>query len=203
MDNIADVRSTLNGWKAKFNINTDKELRDILGVERHTMDKWIARNSIPNIYYHTFQKVCKSMQNQDKNGYWITKISHNPSAGTKTDIEGIDVFDDKSEKIFLPTNFFKTQMSEKDLRFFQVEGDSMYPRLRSGDLVVMKLVREFTGDAMYVINYGNALMVKTLQIKPNGNLYIKSLNPEYESYEITPDSQNIFYIIGKVLKTIS
>lgn len=205
MENKKDTRAVLNDWKIELGVETDKELREILGVQRPTMDKWISRNSIPDIYFQTFEKVCKSMQYKTDlyDGYWIAKISHNPSAGTKTVIEGIDVYDNEDEKIFLPSNFFKTQMSEKSLRFFQVEGDSMYPKLKSGDWVVMKLVKEFTGDAMYVINYGNILMVKTLQIKPNGNLFIKSLNPAYESFEITPDSQNVFYVIGKVLKTIT
>ena len=172
-----NARDILNDWKLLLDIKTDKELRGLLDVERPAMDKWINRNSIPEVYYKKFDNICNSMQTSDDelNGYWITKISHNPSAGTKTDIEDIEVYDVEDERIFLPSNFFKTQMKEKDLRFFQVEGDSMYPRLRSGDWVVMKLIKEFTGDAMYVINYGNTLMVKTLQAKPNGNIFIKSI----------------------------
>ncbi|RAZ48658.1 S24 family peptidase, partial [Campylobacter hyointestinalis] len=124
------------------------------------------------------------------------------SAGTLADIEGIEVYD-TDEKIFLPSTFFKTIMKEKFLRMVPVEGDSMYPVLKSGDWVVIGLTKEFTGDAMYVINYQNILMVKSLQMKPNGNLYIKSINSSYDSYEISPESQNVFNIVGKVIKTIS
>lgn len=187
-----------------YNVKNDNQLANKLGYKSNSaISNWRKENKIPDKYSEIIAKYSLDTNINNKDGYWIPKISHNPSAGTKTDIDGIEVFDSEYEKIFLPTTFFKTQMNEEDLRFFQVEGDSMFPKLRSGDWVVMKLAKEFTGDAMYVINYGNALMVKTLQIKPNGNLFIKSLNPEYESYEITQDSQNIFYIIGKVLRTIS
>ena len=59
------------------------------------------------------------------------------------------------------------------------------------------------GDGLYVINYNNILMVKMLQFKPSGNIFIKSLNAEYDSYEVESDSQEIFYIVGRVIKTIT
>ena len=42
-----------------------------------------------------------------------------------------------------------------------------------------------------------------LQIKPNGNFFIKSLNPSFDSFEITEETQEIFNIVGRVVKIIS
>ena len=59
------------------------------------------------------------------------------------------------------------------------------------------------GDGIYVINYNSILMVKMLQFKPNGNIFIKSLNSEFDSYELEKDTQEIFYVIGRVIKSIT
>ena len=48
------------------------------------------------------------------------------------------------------------------------------------------------GDGIYVINYNSILMVKMLQFKPNGNIFIKSLNSEFDSYELEKDTQENF-----------
>ena len=94
-------------------------------------------------------------------------------------------------------------MDENKLRILQVIGDSMLPKLHSGDWVIIDINDKFLGDGLYVINYNNILMVKMLQFKPNGNVFIKSLNSEYDSYEVENSSQEISYIIGRVIKTIS
>ncbi|TWO18736.1 LexA family transcriptional regulator [Campylobacter hyointestinalis] len=211
----------LNKLRELTDSDTDKEMCKILNINYATLDTWKTLDSIPskrliefaerfdisldtlknNVSKNNTSSKYKQMHTE-QDGYWISKISHNASAGTLADIEGIEVYD-TDEKIFLPSTFFKTIMKEKFLRMVPVEGDSMYPVLKSGDWVVIGLTKEFTGDAMYVINYQNILMVKSLQMKPNGNLYIKSINSSYDSYEISPESQNVFNIVGKVIKTIS
>ena len=105
--------------------------------------------------------------------------------------------------MLIPKNIFKTPKNEKNLRAVLVKGNSMQPRLNSGDWVIIDISSKFNGDDLYVINFRNIFMVKMLQIKPNGNLFIKSLNPTFESFEITKENQEIFDIVGKVIKTIS
>lgn len=201
-----DDKTIFKKMKNFFNATSLEDVAEKMGYARTTAGTWRSKGltQTAKLKFASMQvdnKVKKPYK--ENNGYWITKISHNVSAGTSADIEGIEVFDKDDEKIFLPSTFFKTQMNDKYLRYFQVEGDSMFPKLRSGDWVVMKLVEYFDGDALYVINYQNILMVKALQLKPNGHLFIKSINPDYESYDLSPESQNIFKIIGKVIKSIT
>ena len=79
----------------------------------------------------------------------------------------------------------------------------MLPKLHSGDWVIIDIIDKFLGDSLYVINYNSILMVKMLQFKPNGNIFIKSLNSEFDSYELEKDTQEIFYVIGRVIKSIT
>lgn len=135
-----------------------------------------------------------------QNGYWIATLTHPASAGISSDIESIEVSD--SDKMYLPATLFKTKVQSQNLRVLKVDGYSMIPMLYPDSYVIITLQEAFTGDALYVINYQNILMVKLLQLLPNGNLFIKSTNKDYDSYEIKQDTQLVFKIIGKVLRCI-
>ncbi len=194
-------------------ISNDADFCRKYNVKPATFSNWRTRNSIP--YEFIFDIIKKehlssdyifmgkeNTQNVDKDGYFVKIISHNASAGTESDIEGIDVID-TDNVMLIPKNIFKTPKNEKNLRAVLVKGNSMQPRLNSGDWVIIDISSKFNGDDLYVINFRNIFMVKMLQIKPNGNLFIKSLNPTFESFEITKENQEIFDIVGKVIKTIS
>ena len=195
-------REILDRWKISLNIKTDKELREKLGVERPAMDKWINRNSIPDAAFKKFDQVCKSMQKQSNvDGYWIKKINQKVGAGTSVDITEVDVIDE-DDKFFVPATFFKTIMKNEKLRMAQVDGYSMVPMLHPDNWVIFEKTKEFKGDGLYVIMYNDNLMVKILQKTPRGNLYIKSTNKDYESFELDEDTCGSCQIVGKVIKCI-
>lgn len=195
-------REILDRWKISLNIKTDKELREKLGVERPAMDKWINRNSIPDTAFKKFDQVYKSMQKQNNtDGYWIKKINQKVGAGTSVDITEVDVIDE-DDKFFVPATFFKTIMKNEKLRMAQVDGYSMVPMLHPDNWVIFEKTKEFKGDGLYVIMYNDNLMVKILQKTPRGNLYIKSTNKDYESFELDEDTYGSCHIVGKVIKCI-
>lgn len=195
-------REILDRWKISLNIKTDKELREKLGVERPAMDKWINRNSIPDAAFKKFDQVCKSMQKQSNaDGYWIKKLNQKVGAGTSVDITEVDVIDE-DERFFVPATFFKTIMKNEKLRMAQVDGYSMVPMLHPDNWVIFEKMKEFKGDGLYVIMYNDNLMVKILQKTPRGNLYIKSTNKDYESFELDEDTCGSCQIVGKVIKCI-
>ena len=184
-------REILDRWKISLNIKTDKELREKLGVERPAMDKWINRNSIQETAFKKFDQVCKSMQKQSNaDGYWIKKINQKVGAGTSVDITEVDVIDE-DDKFFVPATFFKTIMKNEKLRMAQVDGYSMVPMLHPDNWVIFEKTKEFKGDGLYVIMYNDNLMVKILQKTPRGNLYIKSTNKDYESFELDEDTMGL------------
>lgn len=196
------------------NTTTDVDMCAALDLNYATLDGWKTQDKIPPRRLFAFaEKFNISVDALKSNvlddfvvedsldGYWITKISHDASAGVLSDISGIEVYD-TGEKIFLPKTFFKSMMDERKLRAIQVVGDSMLPKLHSGDCVIIDINNKFLGDGLYVINYNDILMVKMLQFLPNNNILVKSLNPDYSSYEVEANSQETLYIIGHVVKII-
>lgn len=117
------------------------------------------------------------------------------------DIEGIEVFD---SDILIPFSklLFKTPPNYAKLRCMQVSGYSMVPMLFPDSWVIAEISQEFAGDGLYIINYCGNFMVKLLQKSPNGVLHIKSVNKDYESYDIGLDDDVQVYIVGKVLRCV-
>ncbi|WP_249321108.1 S24 family peptidase [Campylobacter mucosalis] len=74
--------------------------------------------------------------------------------------------------------------------------------LHPDDWVIFEKTKDFKGDGIYIIMYNDNLMVKILQKTPRGNLYIKSTNKDYESFELDEDTQECCHIVGKVIKCI-
>ena len=83
-----------------------------------------------------------------------------------------------------------------------VYGDSMEPLLHDGDKILF--VETPAGEAIrdgniYVISINGALKVKRLSQKTNGQIIIKSDNPDY-SDEIVDASVGGFYVLGRVIE---
>lgn len=93
------------------------QLSQEIGKALSTIAGWIERDKVPMDVLHKIandysidvncliNNVRKNEYNMNS-GYWITRISHDASAGTSCDIEGIEVYD-TNEKMFLPSTFFK------------------------------------------------------------------------------------------------
>lgn len=199
----------------KLDIKNNADFCKRYDIKPNTLSNWRARNSVPydkifeiiknekiSFDYIFLGKDTLNSQNVKQDGYYITSLTHSASAGTSSDVEGIGVYD-TNNKVFVPSTFFRYPINENQVRIMQVVGDSMLPKLHSGDWVIIDIVDKTLGDGLYVVNYNSILMVKMLQFKPNGVIHIKSINPEYESYEVAEDTQEVFYIVGRVIKTIS
>lgn len=196
------------------NSTTDKDMCIALNLNYATLDNWKRLDDIPakrlidfadkfNISVDTLKNNVStdiiSQDNQD--GYWIKKLNQKVGAGTSVDITDIDVIDE-DDRFFVPFTFFKTLMKNEKLRMAQVDGYSMVPMLHHDDWVIFEKTKEFRGDGLYIIMYNDNLMVKILQKTPRGNLYIKSTNKDYESFELDEDTKECCHIVGKVVKCI-
>jgi len=85
------------------------------------------------------------------------------------------------------------------LAAIEVDGDSMEPTLRKGDMVLVDLTQRSPAkmDSIYVLNNDGDLQVKRVQAHPTTRrLYIRSDNPAYESWpDIDPADIDI---VGRV-----
>lgn len=203
-------KDIFNEMKSFFAVSSLEDVAEKLGYARSTAATWRSKGLTEsalnkyNIERSKVEKLQNSFNTTNDNtaeGYWIKKLDHKVGAGTSVDISQVDLVSD-DDHFFVPMTFFKTIMKNEKLRIAQVDGYSMIPMLFPDSWVIFEKGNDFRGDGLYVINYNDNLMVKILQKKPNGNLYIKSVNKDYDSFEIESDSQENILIIGKVLRCI-
>jgi phage repressor protein C with HTH and peptisase S24 domain len=125
----------------------------------------------------------------NEKAFVIPLLDQRLSAGSGQDLQ------DEDEAIALipvPAHLAKYG---KNLAALTVEGDSMYPTLDRGDMVVCDSCG-WSGEGIYAIRMGNDGFVKRLTKAP-GRLIIISDNPKYPVHE-EPEGSQDFKIIGRV-----
>ncbi len=94
--------------------------------------------------------------------------------------------------------------SPKNLILFYVKGDSMYPTLKDGDIILVdkgkNKIEDIQPNKIYVIRVGNDVSVKRLiPIPPNKIRVISDNKQIYPPFDIeNPEAEN-FQILGKVI----
>jgi putative transcriptional regulator len=185
-----------------YGVSNDNQLAQKLGYSSNSaIAQWRKNDKIPDKYLLIISGDKETDNSVVKDGYWIKKLNQKVGAGTSVDITEVDVIDE-DDKFFVPATFFKTIMKNEKLRMAQVDGYSMVPMLHPDNWVIFEKTKEFKGDGLYVVMYNDNLMVKILQKTPRGNLYIKSTNKDYESFELDENTCGSCQIIGKVIKCI-
>lgn len=90
-----------------------------------------------------------------------------------------------------------------DLNLIYVEGDSMEPDLRAGDIVLLDHTdTRASREGIYVIRMDGALLVKQLQRLPGGLIKVMSRNQAYESFTVSVqdvENPNGFAVVGRVV----
>lgn len=88
---------------------------------------------------------------------------------------------------------------EGRIQLITVHGDSMYPDIRTGDVLMVDTERRFfDGDGVYLINLNGYTMVKRLQMLPNG-LHIVSTNPKYQNAVVPADELDTLHVAGRIV----
>jgi len=91
-------------------------------------------------------------------------------------------------------------VNASDLRLLFVDGESMEPFLRAGDIILVNLTDNTPKrDAIYVLRLEDALLVKRLQRLPNRRIRVTSDKPAYEPFDLSTDEMDGVAIIGRVV----
>ncbi len=132
----------------------------------------------------------------------VPVLSATASAGGGSNVESIDVYE-SGENLAIDREFFGGVPVEK-IRGIKVDGYSMVPVLLPGNWVFFEEGDRWEGDGLYVLVFRNVLMVKIVEANPeNGNLRIRSANPDYETWEYDPtEDQSTFRIVGRVRRVM-
>jgi len=91
-------------------------------------------------------------------------------------------------QLHVPTRFLEAMCGKKrvpkEVGVIEASGESMYPEIESGDLVVWTPCDTIPDGGIYVIRLEGALMVKVVQKMPGRRYRIGSLNSEFEDKRI-------------------
>lgn len=179
MDTFLDVSAIVKRAKQAMNFKNDSELAGYLGVSRGTVSNWCARNSID------FPLLLGKLKNVDYNWLLVGKGSpkHQPKFCESDLVQGevqlihvpkaVEAIDDRSVSLYDITAAanLKTLLADKSQYVVgtiqipsiprcdgavYVSGDSMYPILKSGDIIGFKEINSFSNliyGEMYLVSF--------------------------------------------------
>ena len=129
----------------------------------------------------------------------ITEIDVRASAGPGSFHEGLE--EAKTTWLF-PDDVIRHEFRARpeDLHIVTIDGNSMEPLLSSGDRIMVDTSRRLPAPpGIFVIWDGIGIVAKRIEHVPHSDptkIIIKSLNPEYQTYERDAEDVNI---IGRVV----
>jgi phage repressor protein C with HTH and peptisase S24 domain len=131
----------------------------------------------------------------------IAEIDVRASAGPGAVHEGLE---EAKETWVFPDRIIRHEFRARpaDLRMITVDGDSMEPLLSPGDRILLDTSQRIpVPPGIFVIWDGMGLVAKRVEHVPSSDppkIVVRSVNPEYPTYELTGEEVNI---IGRVVWT--
>jgi phage repressor protein C with HTH and peptisase S24 domain len=113
-------------------------------------------------------------------------------------------FEETKEMWFFPDPVIRHEFAARlaDLRMIAIDGDSMEPLPSTGDRILIDVSQHVPVPPEIFVNWdGMGLVAKRIEHEPNSEphkVVIKSVNPEYDTYE--RDAEEV-HIIGGVVWT--
>lgn len=129
----------------------------------------------------------------------VPKYDVQAAAGDGVFIHSEQVVDHLAFKADWVINILKVK--PQNLVLISARGDSMQPAIADGDLLAVDISkRDVDGDGIYCFRTDDSgLMIKRLQRLPDKVILVKSDNPAYQQFTVTPDYTGMFDVIGRVV----
>lgn len=226
MDTFLDVTGIVKRAKLVLNFKNDSELADYLGVSRATVSNWCARNRID------FHLLLDKFRDVDLNWLLVGKGTpkhaaklcnsglvqgevqtiHNSKTTEATDDRSVTLYDITAaanlKTLFTNKNQYavgKIQIPSVPIcdGAIYINGDSMYPILKSGDIVGFKEINSFSNviyGEMYIVSFiieGDEYLTVKYVNRPEKEGYIKlvSYNTHHEPMDIPFSAINAMAIV--------
>lgn len=95
---------------------------------------------------------------------------------------------------------FDLRLDPTQLALITVEGDSMYPTIQNGDLILVDMNQyQLKREAIYVLRIEGALMAKRVQRRPEGGFNIISDNKNYPPFSVSRYEADSLQVLGRVV----
>lgn len=226
MDTFLDVKGIIKRAKQALNLHNDSELAEYLGVSRGTVSNWGARNRID------FPLLFEKLKDVNYNWLLIGKGTpmhttkfcesdlirgevqtiHNPKTLEAIDDRSVTLYDITAAANLktLFTNKHQYALGKIQIPSIPlcdgavyISGDSMYPILKSGDIVGFKEINSFSNviyGEMYLVSFmiegDEYLAVKYVnRSEKEGFIKLVSYNTHHEPMDIPFDSINAMAIV--------
>lgn len=130
---------------------------------------------------------------------WIPLYNVKAKAGHGTLVTSESIVD----SLVFKRDFLRNELraGPQDLNLIHVEGDSMEPTLRAGDVILVDHRRKRPDrEGIYVLRVDDALLVKRLQLQPGGRVVATSDNATYRPFDLDLKAiQDGIDIVGRVV----
>ncbi|MDO6583205.1 S24 family peptidase [Photobacterium sp. 2_MG-2023] len=189
----------LKELKKLTNTAKNVDLARVLGKSPKTISNWKYRDHIPEDIFIKARQVSQNGVIAPPRGYvHLDLYEVEVSAGHGA----LVVSEEKSSDIVFSESFINNEIgvNANNIFLMPVKGDSMYPTLKNGSLVMVNRVDQYTGDGIYVFRFDGQLMVKRLQFSKHG-LSVTSDNDSYQPWELSKEEvmSNDFEVVGEVV----
>jgi len=197
-DAVGITEATLSRYENNLRIPNADILKKIATILKTDMDYFVdIPQSQPTSQAWHIDEVVKKFLENNPDVRPVGKLVPVPIIGTvRAGSDGSLACEEYlgSELVELDT------VKDGDYFFLRVKGDSMYPEIFEGDLVLVRKQPDVeSGELAVVIVNGDEGVVKKV-IKKENAIVLQSLNPKYEPIVITEGQD--FMIVGKVKRVV-
>lgn len=192
---------------------TQEELGNLIGVKRAAVNKWES-GLVQNLKRTTIQKLA-DIFNVNPSSFIDGDDTPEPSniaaVISSDNIYKIPVFESVSAGFgayasdcvidFLPM-VIENAYDVPDTIAIKVTGDSMYPKIEDGDIIVVRKQESVdSGDVAVLLLDGDEGLVKKV-IYGDTWIELHSFNPEYKTRRFDDEEVLRLRVVGKVLKVV-
>lgn len=207
-----DKTNTVTGkaltyWIKKVGIK-QTDLSEKTGISQPHISA-MARG-LKNIKAEFLEKICDALEislpdffacdnSEAPEIVFVPLLKARPRAGTG----GLETDSDQVRLYSFHASFLERKRGTPDsMRLFRVDGDSMEPTLRSGDMIMVNTTdaaRHVATGNVYLLRIGEELMVKRLENRPGNVLLIRSDNKDYEDLPVNLAEVDGIEIFGRMV----
>ncbi|PNH84455.1 transcriptional regulator [Vibrio diazotrophicus] len=179
--------------------SSNQELAKVLGISPKTIYTWKERGKIPEKILLKARHLSQNPQSQQTSEMInLTYYDVEASAGHGTLVEV-----ETATELSFSERYLRDELhvNPREVFTMRARGDSMYPTLKDGSLMIVKRIEEFLGDGIYVFRVNGQLMVKRLQIQPTKIIFKSDNEQFYDAWELTyQEIESIdFEVVGRTI----
>ena len=117
---------------------------------------------------------------------------------TSSDFLQVNSLDSSASFISLQRSWARSYLGAENLGAVLMNGDSMEPTIKDGDLILLDLGNIDPADGMFAVRHWETVAIKRLSLSWT-NLHISGDNPKYKPFEIKREELSTLEILGKVV----